>query len=139
MKKPKVIRREIRRIRWLGDDSNVFLGEQQQAKCGSVPYHDAETTVRVTCCAASSELHRATSIKLEPINGPVTLYPGDINSWCTKPPMSKISGNFLTALRYRDDLLSRYLEFDFRQGQELFLYPTASRLALGPLLLSWRG
>jgi hypothetical protein len=28
---------------------------------------------------------------------PVTLCPGGTNPWCTKPSMSKNSGNFLTA------------------------------------------
>jgi hypothetical protein len=36
----------------------------QQAMCGSVRYHNPETTVPATCHVASSEQHRATSAKL---------------------------------------------------------------------------
>jgi hypothetical protein len=43
---PKVTRSEIWKVQWLGDDRNVFLGEEllsQHAMCGSVCYRDAGT------------------------------------------------------------------------------------------------
>jgi hypothetical protein len=59
---------EIRRVRWLGDDRNVFLGEEllhnKRCVCGAVRNRDAENIVPATCPAASSELHRANSAKL---------------------------------------------------------------------------
>jgi hypothetical protein len=36
----------------------------QQVTCGSVQYHDAETTAPATCFVASSGLHRTTFSKL---------------------------------------------------------------------------
>jgi hypothetical protein len=53
---PKVTRSEIRRVRWLGDDttSDVWLG--------------AETTFPATRRASSSELHRITYAKLARAN-----------------------------------------------------------------------
>ena len=46
----------MRRVRWLGDDRNAFLGEELLHKRYSVRYRDAETTLPATCRAISSEL-----------------------------------------------------------------------------------
>jgi len=63
---PKVTWSEIRRVRWLGDDRNAFLGEEllHNKRCVSVRYRDAETTLPATCRAVSTELRRATSANL---------------------------------------------------------------------------
>jgi hypothetical protein len=64
----------------------------QEAIYGSVRYPVAETAVPTTCCAASSELHRATSEKLVRRNKwPVTLS----SLWCTKPPLPENSENLV--------------------------------------------
>jgi hypothetical protein len=44
----KFTRSEIRRVQWMGDDMKYFSWRgiaAQQAKCGSVRYYEAETTV----------------------------------------------------------------------------------------------
>jgi hypothetical protein len=57
-----VTRSEVRRVRWLGEDSRGTAA--QRAMCGSALYRDAETSVRPACGVASSELHRADATRL---------------------------------------------------------------------------
>jgi hypothetical protein len=90
----KVTGSEIRRVRWLGDDttSDVWLG--------------AETTV--PACHLSSRFLRTAShnlCKSGMYKWPVTHCPGGTNSWCTKPSTSKNSRNFLTAPRMKSKIL----------------------------------
>jgi hypothetical protein len=63
---PKVTWGEIQRVQWLGDDRSFSRQTiaAQQAMCGSVHYHDADTSVPATSHVTSSELHYATSAKL---------------------------------------------------------------------------
>jgi hypothetical protein len=93
-KQPIVTRSDIRKYGgW------VMTGiAAQQAMCGSVRYRDAETTVPATGHAACSELYHSTSAELAHRNDQWHC-PGGRNSWCTKPSMSKNSGNFLTTPR----------------------------------------
>jgi hypothetical protein len=92
MEQPEVMGCEIRRVRWLGDDRNVFLGEKLLHKKRSVA--------------------RCVIVMLKPLSLPFVaplppnciaqslqnFCPGGTNSWCTKRSMSKNFGKCLLLL-----------------------------------------